>query len=81
MINCVNFECQNGGDDYWTSVSMASYWLQVVTRPPRLPEDNAWFFPHESATQLVGVVARFAWQFLLVASYFGVPMILLTMSF
>ena len=33
------------------------------------------------STQSEGVVAHFAWQFLLVASYFGVPMVLLTMSF
>ena len=25
------------GDDFWTPVLMASYWLQVVTQPPRLP--------------------------------------------
>ena len=30
---------------------------------------------------MVGVVARFAWQFLSVANYFGVPVVLLTMSF
>ena len=68
-------------DDFWTPVLMASYWLQVVTRPPRLPEDNAWLFPHGRSTQSVGVVARFAWQFLLAANYFGVPVVLLTMSF
>ena len=33
-------------NDVWTLVSVASYWLQVVTRPPRLPEDGAWIFPH-----------------------------------
>ena len=38
-------------------------------------------FPHVCSTQSVGVVARFAWQFLLVASYFGVPVVILTMSF
>ena len=32
-------------------------------------------------TQSEGVIARFAWQFLSVASYFGVPMVLLTMGF
>ena len=69
------------GDDFWTLVLMASYWIQVVTRPPRLPEDNAWISPHGSASQLVGVVARFSWKFLSAASYFGVPMVLLTMSF
>ena len=25
---------------------MASYWLKVVSRPPRLPEDNTWLVPH-----------------------------------
>ena len=69
------------GNDFWTLVLMDSYWLQVVAQPPRLLEDNAWIFPHGSASQLVGVVARFAWQFLSAASYFGVPMVLLTMSF
>ena len=34
------------GNDFWNLVLMASYWLQVVTRPPRLPKDNAWIFPH-----------------------------------
>ena len=29
----------------------------------------------------MGVIARFAWQFLSVASYFGVPVVLLTMIF
>ena len=72
---------QTNGNDVWTPVSMDSYWLQVVTWTPRLPEDSAWLFPHERATQLVVVVACFAWKFLLVASYFGVPMVLLTMSF
>ena len=33
------------------------------------------------STQSEGVVARFAWQFLSSASDFGVPMVLLTMSF
>ena len=48
------------GDDFWTPVLMDSYWLQVVTRPPRLPEDSAWLFPHRSASQSMGVVAHFA---------------------
>ena len=60
---------------------MASYWLKVVTRPPRLPKDSACLFPHGSASQSVGVVARFTWKFLLVASYFGIPVVLLTMNF
>ena len=37
---------QTDGNDVWTPVSMASYWLKVVSRPPRLLEDNAWIFPH-----------------------------------
>ena len=65
------------GNDFWTLVLMASYWLQVVTWPPRLLEDSAWIFPHGSASQSVGVVAHFAWQFLSAASYFGVPVVLL----
>ena len=69
------------GDDFWTPVLMDSYWLQVVTWPPRLLEDNTWIFPHRSASQLVGVIVHFAWQFLSTAGYFGVPMVLLTMSF
>ena len=39
------------------------------------------FFFTSVSTQSVGVVARFAWQFLSVASYFGAPVVLLTMSF
>ena len=35
-----------GGNDVWTLVSVASYWLKVVTRPPRLPEDSACLVPH-----------------------------------
>ena len=38
---------------------------------------SSWAF----STQSVGVVAHFAWQFLSAASYFGVPVVLLTMSF
>ena len=33
------------------------------------------------STQSKGFVAHFAWQFLSVANYFGVPVVLLTMSF
>ena len=25
---------------------MASYWMKVVSQPPRLPEDSAWLVPH-----------------------------------
>ena len=35
-----------GGNDVCTSVSVASYWLKVVSRPPRLPKDSAWLVPH-----------------------------------
>ena len=66
---------------FWTPISMASYWLQVVTRPLRLLEDSAWIFSHGRSTQSVGVVSHFTWQFLLAASYFGVLVVLLTMSF
>ena len=69
------------GDDIWTPILMASYWLQVVTRPPILPRDNAWLFPDGNVSQSVGVIARFTWKFLLGAIKFGVPMLLLTMIF
>ena len=39
------------------------------------------FFLTGVSTQSEGVIARFGWKFLSVASYFGVPMVLLTMSF
>ena len=39
------------------------------------------FFLVDNSTQSEGVIAYFAWQFLLAASYFGVPVVLLTMSF
>ena len=35
-----------GGNDVWTSISVASYWMKVVTRPPRMPKDSAWLVPH-----------------------------------
>ena len=77
------FACvyETGGYEIWTPVSMASYWLKVVSRPPRLLEDSAWLFPHKCFYSIEGVIARFVWQFLLAANYFGVPVILLTMSF
>ena len=28
---------ETGGNEIWTLVLVASYWLKVVTRPPRLP--------------------------------------------
>ena len=39
------------------------------------------FFLTGVSTQSEGVVACFAWQFLSATSYFGVPVVLLTMSF
>ena len=72
---------ETGGYEIWNPVSMASYWMKVVSRPPRLPEDSAGLFRTGASTQSEGVVARFAWQFLSTASYFGVPVVLLTMSF
>ena len=35
-----------GGNDVWTPVSMASYWLKVVSRPQRLLEGSASLVPH-----------------------------------
>ena len=42
------FACvyEMGGYEIWTPVSMDFYWLKVVSRPPRFPEDNAWLVPH-----------------------------------
>ena len=37
---------ETDGNDVWTLVSVASYWLQVITQPPILPKDSAWIFPH-----------------------------------
>ena len=37
---------ETGGNEIWTLVSMASYWLKVVSQPPRLPEDSTWLVPH-----------------------------------
>ena len=37
---------ETSGYEIWTPVSMASYWLKVVSRPPRLLEDSAWLIPH-----------------------------------
>ena len=36
------FVYETSGYEIWTPVSMASYWLKVVSQPPRLPEDNTW---------------------------------------
>ena len=41
-----SFVYETGGCEIWTLVSMASYWLKVVSRPPRLPKDSAWLVPH-----------------------------------
>ena len=40
------FVYETGAYEIWTPVSMGSYWLKVVSLPPRLPEDNAWLVPH-----------------------------------
>ena len=42
----LDFMYETGGNDVWTLVSVAYYWLKVVTRPPRFPEDSAWLVPH-----------------------------------
>ena len=78
VFSCVH---EIGGYEIWTLVSMASYWLNVVSRPPRLPKDSTWIFPDSVSTQSMGVVALFAWKFLSATSYFGVPVVLLTISF
>ena len=41
-----SFVYEIGGYEIWTLVSMASYWLKVVSWPPILPEDSAWLVPH-----------------------------------
>ena len=41
-----DFMCETGGIEIWTLVSMASYWMKVVSQPPRLLEDNAWLVPY-----------------------------------
>ena len=60
-------------------------WIPIGCRWPLSHQDyqktTLGFFLMGISTQSVGVVARFAWQFLLAANYFGVPMVLLTMSF
>ena len=43
--------------------------------------NNSLVFLTDGNLNLVGVVALFAWQVLSMASYFGVPVVLLTMSF
>ena len=40
------FVYETSGYEIWNLVSMASYWLKVVSQPPRLPEDSAWLVPH-----------------------------------
>ena len=54
---CINLV----GMIFWTPVSMASYWLSVVTWPPRLPEDNAWIFPHTCFYSIGRVIVFFTW--------------------
>ena len=43
MFSCVN---ETGGYEIWTLVSVASYWLKVVSQPRRLPEDSACLVRH-----------------------------------
>ena len=68
------------GNDFWIPILMASFWLQVVTRPLRLPEDSTWLFPHGSASQSVGSLPISLGNSS-AASYFGVLVVLLIMSF
>ena len=42
----LDFMSETGGNDVWTLILVASYWLQEVTQPPILPEDSTWIFPH-----------------------------------
>ena len=41
-----DFMCETSGNEIWTPVSVASYWLKVVSWPPIFPEDSAWLVPH-----------------------------------
>ena len=61
----LDFMYQTGGNDVWNLVSVASYWLLLTS----------------VSTQSKGVISRFAWQFLSVANYFGVPVVHLKMRF
>ena len=72
---------QTDGNDVWTPVSIASYWLKVVSRTPRLPEDSTWLVPHRCFYSIGRGHFPFRLAIPLSARYFGVPMVLLTMSF
>ena len=37
---------ETGGNEIWNPVLVASYWIKVVSHPPRLLESNAWLVPH-----------------------------------
>ena len=55
----LDFMCETSGNEIWNPVLLASYWLQVVTWPPRLPEDSAWFFPHGHFYSIDGSLCPF----------------------
>ena len=42
----LDFLCESGGNEIWTLVSVASYWLKVDSQPQILLEDNTWLVPH-----------------------------------
>ena len=60
---------------------MASNWISSGYSATKTARRQRCIFPHGSASQSVGVVACFSLQFLSAANYFGVPVVLLTMSF
>ena len=64
---------------YWGSTPHSMAQVKLITT---LPQMTALGFPHgwELVNQ-VGVITLFTWQVLSMASYFGVPMVLLTMNF
>ena len=41
-----DFMYEAGGYYIWTLVLVVSYWLKVVSWPPRLPEESVWLVPH-----------------------------------
>ena len=57
------------------------YPLYVYLRNLNKNDISLVFLMDENLVNLVGVVALFAWQVLSMASYFEVPVVLLTMSF
>ena len=64
---------------YWGSTPHSTAQVKLITAWPQM---TALGLPHgwELVNQ-VGVITLFAWQVLSMASYFGVPVVLLTMSF